>query len=93
MLCGLLSSCHCVIHRPEKERVAKATTKGTTKWSTTAKPKNTVPRYRAASPTLHEKLRLAESTRMTMPSTISGTPHKTRRGVNRWVEGLEGFHS
>jgi hypothetical protein len=50
-----------VVHRPEKDWVICATTKGTTKWSTTAKPKNTVPRYRAASPTLHGKLRLAEN--------------------------------
>jgi len=46
-------------------------------------PRNTVPRYNAASPTLHEKLRLAENKRTAMPSTTSGTPQKARRGVHR----------
>ncbi len=37
------------------------------------------PRYNAASPTLHQELRLVETERKTMPRTKSGTPQVTKR--------------
>jgi hypothetical protein len=73
----------CVVHRTDKDRVAFVTKKGNTRRNTKAKPRNTVPRYRAASPTLQDKLRLAESERITTPSTTSRKPHTTSRGVHR----------